>query len=207
MDLGSRSEDTRTAILDGAIRVFARLGFEAASTRAIAVEAGVHHASLRYHFDDKGELWRAAVRHMFERQRAEFRADQAANPVDTETTGGVREMVRRYVRYSAAHPEHAQMLVHEAIADGERLDWLVEQFVRANIQRLGLGLERERSAGRLRLADATLTAIVLSAASQMIFVLRPHLKRVFHTDVHEPAFVARLADAMVDLLFLDAPPP
>jgi len=203
VELGSRSEPTRAAILDGAIKVFARIGFEAASTRVIATEAGVHHASLRYHFSDKGELWRAAIRHMFERQRAEFRAQHLEYPVDPSTTDGVKEMVRRYVRYSAAHPEHAQILVHEAIADTDRLDWAVAEFVRANTSRLGDPIADQTKAGRMRLADPVLSGIILSAASQMVFVLSAHLRRVYEMDVTSPAFVDKLADALVTLLFID----
>jgi TetR/AcrR family transcriptional regulator len=205
-DLGSRSEPTRLAILEAALKSFAKVGYETASTRAIAAAAGVHPASLRYHFADKAELWRAAIRLMFDRQRADFRKEHAEYPVDPDTLDGLKEMVRRYVRYSAAHPEHAQILVHEAIADTERLDWAVDAFVKANAMRMGDQIARQADAGFTRLGDARLTAIILSAASQMVFVLSNHLKRVFDEDVTQPAFVERLAAAMITLLFSDSDP-
>jgi AcrR family transcriptional regulator len=198
-----RSEATRSAILAGALQVFARSGFEAASTRTIATEAGVHHALLRYHFANKEELWRAAITAMFERQGEEFAALHAAQRIDPTTTEGMKEMVRRYVRYCAAHPEHAAILVHEAIADTPRLDWAVDQFIRSNVSGFNKGLGEHTAAGRLRVEDPVLAGIILSAASQMVFVLRPHLRRVFHQDVGDPAFVERLADALVTMLFKD----
>jgi AcrR family transcriptional regulator len=198
-----RSEATRAAILEGALRVFARLGFEAASTRVIAREAGVHHALLRYHFDNKDTLWREAITAMFHRQREEFAASQASSDVDPASLQGVKESVRRYVRYCAAHPEHAAILVHEAIADTPRLDWAVEQFIRSNAAGFNKGLGEHTAAGRLRVEDPVLAGIILSAASQMVFVLRPHLRRVFDQDVGDPAFVERLAEALVLMLFKD----
>ncbi len=203
VELGSRSEATRVAILEAALRNFARIGFEAASTRTIAADADVHHASLRYHFADKETLWRSAIAFMFERQRQEFADEQHRSPVDPTTTAGVKEMVRRYVRYSAAHPEHAKILVHEAIADTARLDWAVSAFVRANTARLGGPLARGGARGALRLADPQLTGIILSAASQMVFVLSAHLRRVYDVDVDQPAFVEKLADGLVTLLFTE----
>ena len=197
-----RSEATRAAILEGALRVFARLGFEAASTRVIAREAGVHHALLRYHFDNKDTLWREAITAMFHRQREEFAASQASSDVDPASLQGVKESVRRYVRYCAAHPEHAAILVHEAIADTPRLDWAVEQFIRSNAAGFTSRLSEHAPAGRLHL-DPLLTGIILSAASQMVFVLGPHLRRVFDQDVLEPDFVERFADGLIAVMFKD----
>ena len=41
-------------------------------------------------------------------------------------------MMRRYVRYSARHPEHARITVSETIRGGDRLKWMVDEFVRSN---------------------------------------------------------------------------
>jgi AcrR family transcriptional regulator len=200
-DLGSRSEATRAAILDAALALFARVGFEASSTRDIAKAAGVHHASLRYHFAGKEELWRAAIRNMFDRQRELFRAEQVQRPLSLDTTEGLKEALRRYVRYSAAHPEHAQILVHEAIADTARLDWAVDAFVRANAGAFEAPLAREAAAGNLRIADPRMAAIILSGATQMVFVLSGHLRRVWGTDTRSPEFIDRFCDSLMQLFF------
>ena len=201
VDLGSRSEETRLLILEGALRMFSRVGFESASTRTIAAEAGVHHASLRYHFDDKETLWRAAITLMFERQRAEFREEQEQDPIDSSSLEGMKQLVRRWVRYCARHPEHAQVLVHEAIADTPRLAWAIDQFVKANSERFGAPLRTQALAGSLRIADPVLASIILSSAAQMTFVLSAHLRQVFGEDVRQPEFVDRLTAALITMLF------
>ena len=197
-----KGDATGDAILTAAIELFASVGFEAASARTIAAKANVHHALLRYYFGDKEELWKAAVREMFHRQREEFQTQQDANPAAPDTIDGVKELVRRYVRYCAAHPEHAQILVHEAIADTPRLEWAINEFVKANTQRLLGPLERQTEAGNLRLDDPVMSGILFSAASQMVFVLSSHLRRVFNQDVRHPDFVERVADSIVSLLFV-----
>lgn len=199
----SKGDAARTTILTAAIKIFAQVGFQAASTRMIASEGNVHHALLRYYFADKEQLWRAAVEEMFHRQRAEFAAEQNAVPVSRDTLDGVKEMVRRYVRYCAAHPEHAQILVHEAIADTARLKWAVDKFVRANTARLLTSLEQQTSVGNMRLDDPEMTTIIFSAASQMVFVLSSHLRQIYDRDVNDPAFVEQMTDSILALLFVN----
>ena len=47
---------TRTSLIQAALRQFGREGFDAASTRAIAAEAGTNISSIAYHFGGKDEL-------------------------------------------------------------------------------------------------------------------------------------------------------
>ncbi len=55
----ARSAQTREALLGAACEVFARDGFHAASTRAIAQAAGVNQALIAYHFGSKEGLYLA----------------------------------------------------------------------------------------------------------------------------------------------------
>src|SRR5260221_3526318 len=56
-----RGEDTRRRILDTAIEVFAAVGYEAASTRALAERAGVNLPAIPYYFGSKEGLYRAVI--------------------------------------------------------------------------------------------------------------------------------------------------
>ena len=53
--------NTRQAVLDAARRVFAEHGYQQASLRAIAAEAGVDAGMVRHFFGDKAGLFRAAL--------------------------------------------------------------------------------------------------------------------------------------------------
>lgn len=53
--------DRRAEILEAALKVFARKGYEAATNAEIAREAGVTAAALYYYFPGKAELFRAAL--------------------------------------------------------------------------------------------------------------------------------------------------
>jgi AcrR family transcriptional regulator len=56
----ARGDQTREALLTAAIKIFGRDGFHAASTRAIATEAGANQALIGYHFGGKQGLYLAA---------------------------------------------------------------------------------------------------------------------------------------------------
>ena len=60
----ARGEETRLRIVETAIPLFARLGFENTSTREIATEAGVNPPALQYYFDSKEGLYRACAEHI-----------------------------------------------------------------------------------------------------------------------------------------------
>jgi len=51
-----RGEDTRRRILETAIEVFAREGYEGTSTRELAAAAGVNLPAIQYYFGSKEGL-------------------------------------------------------------------------------------------------------------------------------------------------------
>lgn len=61
-----RGEGTRAALIEAATRVFGRDGFHAATTKAIAREAGANQALISYHFGGKEGLYTAVVEHIVE---------------------------------------------------------------------------------------------------------------------------------------------
>lgn len=67
------SAETRSRLIEVAVRHFADHGFAAASQRAIQREAGVNPAAAHYHFGSKGAMFRAVIDtfvHDVQRERA-----------------------------------------------------------------------------------------------------------------------------------------
>jgi AcrR family transcriptional regulator len=76
-------EETRARIIATALRVFGEHGYDQASTRQIAAEAGVNPPALQYYFDGKEGLHRACAEYLIEVATASLspalnRAKQAA---------------------------------------------------------------------------------------------------------------------------------
>lgn len=57
----ARGDETRRKIIESAIALFGRHGFEGASTREIAARAGVNAPALQYYFENKEGLYRACA--------------------------------------------------------------------------------------------------------------------------------------------------
>ena len=66
----ARGEHTRQRLLEAAIGLFGELGYERASTRAIARRAGVSLPALQYYFGGKEGLHRACAQYITEDVRA-----------------------------------------------------------------------------------------------------------------------------------------
>ncbi len=74
-----RGGDTRERLLGAAATVFARDGFEGATTRAIAREAGVNEVTLFRHFQTKENLQSAVLQRIID-QQAELLSSQPPLP-------------------------------------------------------------------------------------------------------------------------------
>jgi AcrR family transcriptional regulator len=69
----ARGDETRRRIIEAAIRLFGERGYEGASTRDIAKQAGVNAPALQYYFDNKEGVYRACAEHIAESIWQHFR--------------------------------------------------------------------------------------------------------------------------------------
>jgi AcrR family transcriptional regulator len=74
-----KSQRTRARILDAALRLFAQIGYHAATNAVIADAAGLTRGAMLYHFASREELVEAAIAHI-ELQRARLFEQAAAAP-------------------------------------------------------------------------------------------------------------------------------
>jgi TetR/AcrR family transcriptional regulator len=120
--LGTRGqpEQSRVAILDAAVREFARDGVAGARTDAIARSAGVNKALLYYYFADKEALYQAVLDHVFSGLRVSI-LQALAQPLPP------RERLNTYVHahfdYIASNPLYPRIVHAEFLRAGrEALD-------------------------------------------------------------------------------------
>ena len=125
---------TKERILDVSLRLFARDGFEAVSTSAIAGELGMTKSALYKHFPDKRAIFDCLVNEMLERHRTTVL--DAGVAIDSDA-GAVRA-------YASASPE-------EMAALGEVLfkHWTMDESACAFRRMLSLERFRDGLAARV----------------------------------------------------------
>ena len=74
-----KSQRTRARILEAAMRLFAEIGYHAATNAVIADAAGLTRGAMLYHFSTREELVEAAIAHI-ELNRARLLEQAAASP-------------------------------------------------------------------------------------------------------------------------------
>ncbi|PFG65499.1 TetR family transcriptional regulator [Propionibacteriaceae bacterium ES.041] len=121
----SPSSDTKAAIIDAAIRLMRRQGFEQTSLREIAEEVGITKASLYYHFPSKLALLEAILDPVV----VEFRDVAAQLAGLTRDRAGVERLMRRYLQGLVRHREIGSLVATDPSvlnALAERAGELVE---------------------------------------------------------------------------------
>ena len=196
-DRSEQREKTRHRIVDVAVDIFAARGFLAASTREIAARAKVSQGLITYHFGTKSELWKAAIGRIFDDLRAGMRegpnGDGAVDPTER-----VRDVVRHYVRFVAAHPELFRVMVEEGKHSDTRMRWLVDTHLTplyAGFVHMISGV----ASARERVHPAHVYYAMAGAAS-LIFAVAPECTRLTGFDPRSPEAVEAHAEMLARLL-------
>jgi AcrR family transcriptional regulator len=124
----ANSEDTRERLLRAAGQVFAEVGYQAATIRAICARAGANVAGINYHFGDKLGLYTALLQRAAE-ENAEYRAraTAAGTPED-----GLRLFVRGMLRRLTQKDRlgwYVRMMTHEMVQPTPALAAAVEHLI------------------------------------------------------------------------------
>lgn len=195
-----QKRESRKRILDCALRHFSERGFDAASLRDIANDAGVTHALVRAHFGGKEELWRETIDHLFAQQ--EDVMDLAAL-VNTERLSAqdVRHLIHGFVAYSAAYPENIRIMFFETIGElSERTKWLIDSHIERLNRPLTRLLEQAMDDGVIVRMPLHTLVYVITSLSQNIFALKSEAQYRFGVDMTLGEEVRSHADVICRLL-------
>jgi len=86
-------DDAKTQILDSAYELLCRMPYQKMSLEMVARDAGISKALVLYHFGNKRELTRAAMRRGFDRTVEEFRFEEE---LDDDMVQAVLPMLFRF---------------------------------------------------------------------------------------------------------------
>ena len=185
------------AILDAAVELFSRHGFDGVSMRTIAIQAGVSKSNIYHHFKSKEELYLAIM---------QSSAERFSDMVEAlaEGKGSFDQRLRVFAR---SHLEHlfdnrmtVRLMLREVFGGEEK--WrriLVDQVVGGIFQRLITIFEKGQEQGLLRPGlDPSLCAMQLLGADLFYFQAYKML-RVF-PDVGHALDRDRYSEEMMNII-------
>ena len=192
--------DTRARIIEAAREAFSTMGFEGASLRSVAKDAGVQHQLATYYFKTKEELWMAVMDELaigfFARLGERIRG---LDGVDAPTK--LRLVVREFVKYSAEYPQLHRLMTMEGRRESERLAWLIKRHV-SRFYSISTKLIREAQAiGVVRPGDPGQLHYCAIGIATSAFSLAPEYKIVTGKDPFARSHVEQIADLVCDFLF------
>ena len=124
---------TRAALVEAALHLFGRKGFDAASTRAIAARAGANIAAIAYHFGGKEGLRLACVEALSAQRGQVMVLDGMPPPATPEAARQRLEVaVREAVRFMASAAPAQDMvlfMLREITEGGPLLDTIYRQMM------------------------------------------------------------------------------
>ena len=176
--------DTRERILDAALDVFARAGFELATIDEIAGQAGVGVATIYRQFGDKDRLILAVVHERSPRR--------AAREAASAPTGDLREDLTRLAEAMfagfQAHPQLMRLMMLESLRNGPWVERLREGSPVRTLPMIAALLAPHIKSGLLRPGDPVRYAQAFAGQIMAFGLIGPLLGPL---PAPEPAVAAR----------------
>jgi AcrR family transcriptional regulator len=196
-----RAEDvpaTLAQILDAAFRAFATYGYDGVTVRTLNRELGVSHNLIHQRFGSKQGLWYAAVDRAFSQQIAELAS--VFDPTLSDPLEQLNHAIRRFVQYSADHPELLGLMNIEGRLDSERLDYIYDTYLAPALAPLGRLLEYLTSNGHIRPISLRSLFFLIAHGAAAPFTLAPLARRFDDTDPLAPNQVREQATLTANVL-------
>jgi TetR/AcrR family transcriptional regulator len=158
----TRGDSARAALLGAAERVFARAGFNGATTAAIAEAAGVPKANLHYHFGSKHELYHEVLA----RTLRDWLVPMDSLVAEAEPRAALAAYIRAKMAMSAERPDASRVFANELLHGAPVLGELMRTELRAMVKKKAQVIEGWIEAGRMAPVDATHLFFTIWAATQ-----------------------------------------
>jgi TetR/AcrR family transcriptional regulator len=186
---------SRSRVLDAAERVFAERGFAGATTREIALAAGVQKRMLFYYFSSKDDLYRAVLERIITELvgiHEQFHGDPG--PI------GLAEVTDGLTAFAAGKLDAVRILLREIMDAGPHLRALADEHLRALFTRGAAEVARNMADGTFRPGDPMQVLLHVGGLTFFYFLNVPLLRLVWDRDPLAPETLAERAAAVRDLL-------
>ena len=178
-------DSARVRLTAAALRIFARDGFDGASTRDIAEAAGVNHSLIPYHFGSKDGLWRETMSGLlvaFETAQLKSEAALAGAAPDVR----LRAAIREFVVFCAERPEFHRVMTAEWAQGAERIRWLGETHVKPVSRRMIALIEAAQRDGSAPPGDPVRLQYAVIGAAATAFAMASEYRMLCGREAQTP---------------------
>lgn len=196
-----RADAVREAVLQAALECYGVFGYDGTSTRAVADRANVTHTLVLYHFRSKEDLWIAAL------DKALASYEEAISPILDGNEGmcpdiRLRHFIEQFVRFSARYPQIHRIMTMEGNQDTPRLEWVIDNHLRAHYEKVRDLIRRAQDEGTVRDCDATRLYYFIVGSAGTLFTLSTEYKALTGRDVFSETEILRNLAFLYEIVFI-----
>ena len=173
----SKGERTAERILEAAETLFAKRGYAGTTLRDVAAEVGLRNPSLYNHFPSKESLYAAVLERGISPMLEALSAFAESEQQDSTA------VIRRMLELLAQRPNLAQLIQHEILAGGERMNPLLREWVEPVFAQARRAIERNPAASRWRPDQIPLLVLALYHVVVGYFTIAPLYKTLNGEDL------------------------
>jgi AcrR family transcriptional regulator len=191
----------RTTILNAALKTFSTHGFSGGSIAKVARNHGVSPALIHYYFQNKNELWHAALDHGIGDVVREL-SDRLDDLTDLDSVRRLKFLIRRFIAIVSERPEVFDIITRERETAGPRLVWLIRQHLTPLYDLWTNLIEAGQAEGKIKatIPPYHLSEIIVGASYQFI-ASRVRMREVYGIDVSTKEQRDRHTSAVLDVVF------
>jgi TetR/AcrR family transcriptional regulator len=193
---GHIREANKTRLLDAAETIFAKRGFNGATTAAIAAHAKLPKANLHYYFRTKAELYRAVLANVLGLWMDEL--DRFAP--EREPAEVFAEYIAAKMRWSQSRPNASKVFANEILHGAAFLDGYLSRDLRRRVERYADVVRHWIKLGKMAPIDPTYLIFQLWAMTQHYADFEVQVRAVLGRDKLSDADFAAASENIMTLV-------
>ena len=190
---------TRDRLLAAALSLFAARGFDSVTTAEIALACDVSQSVVLYYFTTKDQLWREAMRLLFDRLASEGPPGLGILS-DLDEVSRLKVILRSMVKTAARFPELGRVVMREGAIGGERLDWLRAELLAPHYETLTGFFTQAAASGKIKPGSPILSMIMIQSAASMLFNLAPLVEELIGRSPFDAEVVEQQSNLLVEII-------
>lgn len=193
---GSIRERNQAIILKAAEQVFAKKGFNGATTAEIARKAGVPKPNLHYYFGTKQQLYDSVIENILDLWLGAMDEIQP----EADPAAAIGHYVRNKIRASRDWPDSSRLWAIEVIGGGRHVSGFMKGRLRDLVREKGKVLARWAAEGKMDAVDPAHLMFMIWASTQTYADFAAQIAAVLDKDTVDDAVFRTAEETVVRII-------